>query len=265
MSKVNARNERRRLENKVKYEGLRFETANGTCEVVEYVNNESVKVRFVETGYEKDVWLKSVKTGNIRDCTAPTLFGVGVVGETNLKTKGNDAKEYTLWKNMLKRCYDFNYKKDFPSYSLATTTESFRYFVKFVYWCNKQVGFNEKDDKGRPFHLDKDILIKGNKLYSEDTCCFVPPEINGLFTKADRKRGNYPVGVSFNKGKGKFEVYCWNNNTRYLGSYATVEEAFYVYKTTKESHIKLLAEKWKDNIDPRIYEALINYQVEITD
>lgn len=192
MSKVNARNERRRLENKVKYEGLRFETANGMCEVVEYVNNESVKVRFVETGYEKDVWLKSVKTGNVRDCTAPTIYGVGVVGETNLKTKGNDAKEYILWKNMLKRCYDFNSKKDFPSYSSATTTESFRYFVKFVYWCNKQVGFNEKDDKGRSFHLDKDILIKGNKMYSEDTCCFVPPEINGLFTKADRKRGKLP-------------------------------------------------------------------------
>ena len=265
MSKVSARNEKRRLENKVKYEGFRFETANGMCEVVEYTNNESVKVRFIETGYEKDVWLKNVKTGNIRDCTAQTLYGVGVLGETNLKTRGKDAKEYILWKNMLKRCYDYNSKNDFPSYTSATTTESFKYFVKFISWCNQQVGFNFKDDKGKPFHLDKDILVKGNKLYSEDTCCFVPAEINSLFTKADRKRGTFPIGVSFNKSKGRFEAYCCSSTSRYLGSYDTAEEAFYVYKKAKESQIKLLANRWKDQIDPRVYEALMNYQVEITD
>ena len=265
MSRINARNERRRLENKVKYEGLRFETVTGMCEVIEYINNESVRIRFINTGYEKEVWLKNVKTGNIRDCTSPTLYGVGVIGETHLKTNGKDAKEYVLWRNMLKRCYDTNSKKEFPSYILATVTENFKYFVKFTSWCEKQIGFNCKDVKGKPFQLDKDILIKGNKIYSEDTCCFVPAEINSLFTKADKIRGDYPVGVSFNKSKGRFESYCWSNTSRYLGSYDTVEEAFISYKHTKEAYVKELANKWKDQIEPRVYDALMNYQVEITD
>ena len=262
MSKINARNERRRLENKVKYEGLRFETANGTCEVVEYVNNESVKVRFVETGYEKDVWLKSVKTGNIRDCTAPTLYGVGVIGETNLKTKGKDAKEYILWRNMLKRCYDSNAKKEFPSYTLATTTESFRDFVKFTSWCIKQIGFNFKDDKGKPFQLDKDILFKGNKIYSEETCAFVPQEVNLLFVKREKSRGGYPIGVRFHKAGGMFRAMYNNKQSEH---FKTPEEAFCTYKEAKEAYIKEVANKWKDKIDPKVYEALMNYQVEITD
>ena len=103
--------------------------------------------------------------------------------------------------------------------------------------CNYQIGFNSLDEEGRCFHLDKDILVKGNKLYSEDTCSFVPAEINTLFCKANKTRGRYN----------------------------TIEEAFLAYKQAKEAYIKELANKWKDVIDPRVYEALMDYQVEITD
>ena len=59
-----------------------------------------------------------------------------------------------------------------------------------------------------------------------------------------------------NKSKGKKE---------YLGSFKTELEAFNAYKKAKESFVKELANKWKDKIDERAYEALMNYQVEITD
>ena len=45
----------------------------------------------------------------------------------------------------------------------------------------------------------------------------------------------------------------------------TPEEAFLAYKKDKEAYIKDVANKWKDKIDPRAYEALMNYEVEITD
>ena len=51
----------------------------------------------------------------------------------------------------------------------------------------------------------------------------------------------------------------------YLGTFNTLEEAFYVYKREKEKYIKEVADKWKDHIDIRVYEALMNYEISIDD
>jgi uncharacterized iron-regulated protein len=50
-----------------------------------------------------------------------------------------------------------------------------------------------------------------------------------------------------------------------LGYFDTIEEAFQAYKTTKEEHIKEMANRWKDKISEECYRALYNYQVEVTD
>ena len=268
MTRVDKFKEGRRLANKAKYEGLKVETKTGVFEIVEYTNNETVRIRFINTGYERSVSLKNITTGKVRDCTAPTVYGIGILGETVLKTTGKEAKEYILWKNMLERCYCQKAKDNLPSYTFATTSETFKHFEKFISWCKKQIGYNCVDDKGRLFQLDKDILLKNNKNYSEETCVFVPQEINLLFIYRRNNRGNYPVGVKFNKSKAKYEA-CVNvgsNKPRCsLGYFETVEEAFLAYKKAKEAHIKEVADKWKDQIDPRVYEALVQYKVEITD
>ena len=62
--------------------------------------------------------------------------------------------------------------------------------------------------------------------------------------------------ATVNKNKGKRE---------HLGSFTTEIEAFNAYKQAKESFIKEQANKWESQIDPRAYEALMNYEVEITD
>ena len=268
MKRVDKFKEGRRLANKAKYEGLKVETKTGVFEVVEYTNNETVRIRFINTGYEKTVWLKHITSGNVRDCTAPTLYGVGVLGETEFKTKGKEAKEYILWRNMLERCYCQKIKDKHPSYEFATTSEDFKHFGKFISWCSNQIGYGCVDDKGRFFHLDKDILVKNNKTYSEETCVFIPQEVNALFTHRRTNKGNCPVGVNFNRSKGRYEAYVsvgTNKARRHLGTFKTPEEAFYAYKEVKEQHIKDVANKWKDQIDLRAYKALMNYQVEITD
>lgn len=115
------------------------------------------------------------------------------------------------------------------------------------------------------WQLDKDVLIKGNKAYSPDACCFVSSEINNLFIKSDSKRGEYPIGVTKVKG-GKYRAQIVKNNkVVYLGTFKTIEEAFQVYKTAKEQYIKEIADKYKNLIDKKVYQALINYKVEITD
>ena len=122
---------------------------------------------------------------------------------------------------------------------------------------NISIDKDERDD------FLKDILIKWNKVYSPDTCCFVPVEINSLFTRTNSKRGKYPIGVCMNKSNGRFLATL--KSKKFSKSYNTPEEAFQAYKEVKENYIKEVADEWKDKINPKVYEAMYNYQVEITD
>ena len=117
-------------------------------------------------------------------------------------------------------------------------------------------------------NLDKDILIKGNKVYSPDTCVFVPQNINKLFIKRDSSRGEFPIGVHYYKRNKKFGVVCSFGNSSssaYLGLYDTPEEAFQVYKTFKENQIKQIANEYIDIIPTKLYQAMIEYEVEYDD
>ena len=123
---------------------------------------------------------------------------------------------------------------------------------------------------GERMHLDKDILYKGNKVYSRKTCIFVPQRINNLFVKSNKKRGKNPIGVTL-RPSGKYETFCYNGYGKqiYLGSYLTKEQAFKVYKQYKEKVIKEVIDEYKGIIpEPhysRLREAMYNYEVEIDD
>ena len=114
--------------------------------------------------------------------------------------------------------------------------------------------------------LDKDILIKGNKIYSPNTCIFVPQSINTLFIKSDKSRGNLPIGVYYKKQNKKYIAQCKiNNEKKYLGSFDTSEEAFQAYKQFKEHYIKQIADEYIELIPQELYDAMYNYEVEYED
>ena len=246
---------------KVKYEGKLFPTKqSGNLEVLEYVSATEVTVRFIETGYTTKCRLANIMSGQIKDRLKPSVYGVGIVGEKYPLENGKQSKEYTVWVGMLDRCYSTanNTRK---TYEGCEVTSSFRYFPFFKDWCHNQVGFGEKG-----FALDKDILVKGNKVYSPETCCFVPQEINNLLT--NKKMGSKSIrsGVSFNKERGKYIVrFSKGSKTKNIGYFVTELEAFLAYKEAKEQQIKVVANRWKDQIDPRVYDALMNWEVDITD
>ena len=111
--------------------------------------------------------------------------------------------------------------------------------------------------------MDKDILVKGNKIYSEDTCVFVPERINNLLGSSKAIRGDYLIGVCFDKTANSFKAQCkiGKGTPKNLGRFNTEQEAFQAYKTFKEALIKNIAEAYKNQIDCRVYWALINYEV----
>ena len=190
------------------------------------------------------------------------VYGVGVndwVG--NISVGGKMIMEYYLWQDMLRRCFSEMLKQKKPTYKDVTCSKEWLSMTSFIEDVSQMKGFGLSG-----WELDKDILQKGNKLYSKDTCCFVPSEVNNLLIKRDNFRGEYPVGVCFDKYAGKFKAQlAINGKVKSLGRFTTAEEAFQAYKLAKEVQIKVVAQKWKHLLDNRVFQALMSYEVAIDD
>ena len=167
---------------------------------------------------------------------------------------------------MLGRCYNPKYQEKEPSYKGCMVEEYLLNFQHAAEWYNE----NYYEIPGEKMCLDKDILCKGNKIYSRETCIFVPQRINNLFTKSDKSRGKNPIGVT-ELPSGNYQVQCWAGNGKqiYLGTYITKEEAFQVYKQCKKKVIKETIDSYEGKIpEPhygRLKTAMYNYEVEIDD
>ena len=232
----------------------------GDFVVIEYKDYDNVVVKFTATGSIVTTQLYHVKDGSIKDRMFPSICGVGIVGEKYPLENGKQSKEYTVWVGMLDRCYSTT-NDTRKTYEGCEVTSSFRYFPFFKEWCHNQVGFGEKG-----FALDKDILVKGNKIYSEDTCCFVPQEINNLFTNKKVKNNLIKTGVLFNERTKRYSVgFSKGSKTKHLGYFGDEKEAFAAYKQAKEAYIKEVANKWKGKIDPRVYEVLMDWTISVGD
>lgn len=242
--------------------GEKYFTSEGyEIQIIEYINNRNCTILFSDDTKLSGLSYDAIKRGNIKNPYHKSLFNIGYngVGVYKCTFNSKSTKCYTSWRHMLERCYNEKYHIKKPTYKGCSVDKEWHNFQNFAKW------YEENYQEG--FHLDKDILIKGNKIYSPETCCFVPNEINILFNKRDSKRGDYPIGVNLNKASGKFisQLSSNKNFKRNLGSYNTSEEAFNAYKIAKEAYIKQMAEKNKGQIIKKCYEALYNYKVEFYD
>ena len=238
-------------------------TSSGDFKILKYNDSGNVEIQFLNTGYEVVVRLDPIRNGKVKDPYSPSVCGVGISGtKYPITIDGVKTREYGLWKDMLTRCYSDAYQKKQPTYEGCEVSDKFKSYEYFYEWCQNQIGFGMQS-----FELDKDLLVKGNKVYSEDTSIFIPAEINSLLTKRTASRGGHLIGVCWhkrekafvaqvNKGKGKREN---------LGYFNTELEAFKAYKIAKEAFVKEQAEKWESQIDTRAYNALMNYEVNIDD
>ena len=182
-------------------------------------------------------------------------YGVGLY---DVPTSETQTPAYKAWHGMMLRCYGEKTRNKFPTYSDVDVCIEWHSYSIFKCWfeSNYIIGYD----------LDKDIVCKKSKLYSPETCCFVPHEINTILTNNKAKRGFYPIGVR--RAKNRFQAVLSCRNKRiYLGSFDTPEEAFAAYKSAKETYIKEIATEYfsRGEITKRVYDALMRYEVDITD
>lgn len=238
--------------------------------VVRYENANDITIQFLDD-YKTEInssWF-NFQTGGIKNPMFPTVCNVGIVGnEIPIVKHGQKIKEYQTWVNMIKRCYKYHNTSRDQAYNDCSLDKDWLYFPNFYQWIISQPNY-DKWKENSSWNIDKDILYKGNRIYSKNTCCLVPNYINQLFKSSKRIRGDLPIGVS-KDSDGKIFAQCVDSFTganKFLGYFSTTDEAFIAYKTYKEKMIKQIAEnEYKlNNITEECYKAMINYSVEIID
>lgn len=240
-----------------------------------HINNQGCKFTIIkcdhsdrctvefENGYiVTNVKYGNIKLGKIKNPYYPSVYGVGYLGvgkHTSLKNY-KKQKSYCTWASMIQRCYGRIDNKKQASYINKTVIEHWHNYQNFAEWFESKYNPEYMED----WSLDKDILFKGNTIYSPETCCLVPRVLNNIILNRVGKRGKYPLGVSragekyqarFKKG----EEVCRSKR------FDTPKEAFEFYKYHKQAWIKSVAADWKSLIQNQVYCALSNWEIEITD
>lgn len=248
-------------------------TNNQGCnmKIVSYKNRHNIVIEFMDE-YKTQIntrWQLFLE-GKITNPYYPQIYNKGIPGNKypTLNEEHKLCKEYSSWLNILTRCFDDKVKEKRPTYQDTTICDEWLLYENFYEWLHSQENFEQWVNLKKSA-VDKDILFKGNKIYSPETCCLVPIEINNLFIKSDAVRGDFPIGVILHQNKFVAECSHKINGKKknYLSIHNTPEEAFYAYKNFKEKLIKRIAQEEYDkgNITKRCYNAIMNYQVEITD
>ena len=251
-----------------KHIGAINKNAFGTeMKVIQYTSYSDIVVEF------QDKWKSVVHTtwlhferGNVKNPYDLNKYGARLGNTYGLHST---SKEIRSWYNILQRATDSEYQEKHPTYIGCGIDESWLLFENYYQWLIAQENYQQWKN-GLAWAVDKDILVKHNKIYSPSTCCLVPQSVNNLFLRHESVRGNYPIGVTYRQSDGMFMAQCnnpWTNKQEKLGNFVSSTDAFAAYKAYKENICKQVAteEFTRHNITLECYLALQNYRVDVND
>ena len=247
------------MESKIKA-GDVFKTNQGcTCTVILYKNQTSILIEFNDKHKHRAVVRsKHLQSGYVKNPYHPSVRGRGFlgVGKFSAYCNGKVTDEYKKWSSMFRRCYSEVDAKDRSHYSDCEIHEDWFNFQNFASWLANNKSYQPD------YHLDKDLIFLGNRVYSPKACCLVPIEINNLFLDPKSKSRNLPLGVKADSRSGRFIASMrMDSKNKHIGSFDTPQDAHQAYVVAKESYAKEVANKWRGHIDERVYDALMNWRV----
>lgn len=221
--------------------------------IIEYNNARNICVKFEKNSnchkqYTTKTTYKAFKIGEVLNPYCYSVYGFGYRGCIKVENK----KFYSIWSKMLQRCYSDKYKNRFKTYENVSCCEEWLNYSVFEKWCYD----NYYELEGERTELDKDILVKGNKIYSPETCIFVPRKINTCFVSQNLIKDNgLPCGITVDS-KNVYNAQCNTQNGRVYKYSKDLNKVLNFYKIEKEQEVKLLAEIYKNVIPIRLYNAL---------
>lgn len=246
---------RKRTLNKI---GLKFKNSVGdVITIIDAKDYRNMTIQFEDGGIVEGVNFNQIQKGRIRNKNNKTVYGVGYHGYGIFKGIENykETKAYSLWHAMLKRCYCKKNLEKHPTYKDVHVCNDWHNFQNFAKWVEENWNYEYMDSS---WELDKDILSDTKKIYSPETCCFVPTEINYLFSTINK----FPKSIKKQKNTYSLALGI-NGKETYIGRIATIEEAIDIYTKLKEKQLRSLVKKYEKLLDSRVYKKLLTYKVEI--
>lgn len=167
--------------------GNKYKTNEGyEIEVIDYINKNNVLIKFVDRP-ELQIWstTRNISQGQIKNPYHLSVYNRGYYGVGKYTARINNKKtsQYIKWHSMFVRCYDEKYQERQPQYIGCVVSDEFVCFQNFAQWYDNKIY-----ECPYPLELDKDLLVRNNKIYSPQYCCFLPKEINTTInTQRDNK------------------------------------------------------------------------------
>ena len=234
---------------------IRYNTFGTPMKIIEYKNHGDITVEFLDQyRIQKNTTYSNFKIGQVRNPYDRNVKNVGYMGEGKYTSDGSQyiRRVFGVWVGMLERCYSEDMRHKYPAYEHCIVCDEWHNYQNFAKWFEEN-----KYEVNERLHIDKDILFPNSKMYSPKTCLLVPQTINMMFMNKPNKRG-LPNGI-YKSRKGYLAEY----NENKLGVYPTVELAYEVYASEKEKVIRQLADKYKNIIPEKVYNALYAYRFDI--
>lgn len=228
--------------------GDTFTTNEGyAVEVLEYTSSKNVVAKFSGTDQPHfNTSTPALFAGKIKNPMHKSVFGKGFLGygDYTCKKDGKLTEEYRRWHSMLGRCAGYD--------RYADIEKSWYNFQNFAKW------FDLYKWKQPSWQLDKDILSPiGGKIYSSNTCCVVPKEINMFYVGEEGRQTDPTFGCKTVTKTGKYSAHIrmFNKNI-FLGNFENQSDARVAYENKRKEYTSLLIEKWDSIIDPRVIDKM---------
>ena len=217
-----------------KHCGEIYETKTGKLKIIKkispkdnYSGHVYYEVQYEDTNFSCEARYDAIKNGNVKDPFKETIFSVGYFGQGVYYDKESFAykKIKNLWNHMMSRCYN-KLDKHYNAYGEKGVVVCKRWhnFSNFCADLELIHGFYEWATTS-DYELDKDMF--GAKVYSPETCIFIPKKYNGRLS----------INIA----------YEWNNHI-YIGlqhladamgvKYHQLNRHFYKHFNEKYSNVK---------------------------
>ena len=216
--------------------------------IIDGGNRIGYNIILVNNNYKMETKYQHIKKGNVKNLYHKSIYNIGYLGKGRY-SKTNAKKAYRIWQSMLARCYDEDTQFLNPTYKGVIVREEWHNFQNFAKW--------HEDNYIEGFEIDKDILSKNKVIYSPDTCCFVPREINFFMrTTKPNSTSNYR-GVRWDNYRKQWGVQITiNYNTIDLGWFKNKDNARIAYIKAREKRITELCDKYENILSVPILENM---------
>lgn len=165
------------------------------------------------------------------------VYGAGINNyNERVNIGGRPIKSYQIWQDILRRCYSEKYKNKNPTYMGTSMCKEWLLFSNFKKWFDA----NYPDELAREldirFDIDKDLLSENSKVYSPDTCVFLPKKVNVFLSNKKSNNTSGYTGVSWHKTNRSWRVRInefGTNKNKYIGYFKNLEDASIAYELAR--------------------------------